>query len=987
MTEPSFKLRPHHSAASSIHDKSGSQVVLFRQLGKGLEYLERHLVLLPEPYPGCVLFFTVAAQDQAASVFYVRGATLEAAWREGSTRVRQWAWARKQNAVELRIDWVQDIIALKAGDVEALTMDPGKSWALADAELEHAELLLQRLQSSAGETAKPLAPKPDRRPSSGSFALLLGLQGIYIEENENEVAVPRIEHLPRRLPEHSPAAYAPLHSMLNRLLHRQQAHGGWPEARELADHLGLTYALLQIQRHLHHPKLALALHRAIAYFEGRQLQLPGDGMHQSLALLVLARHARHLHPGDAGKVPGLEVGTLRCMERLAGNLLPALGTAQPGCMAWADLALNAFARCGIRADDSDALRTVQSAVCASSFQPASPIELQPPQTLAPPGQPWLAVAMAESALLDIDSPPWPEVALNRRITDLRQLLHAIGQRTVMPEHALYLPPPSRLQEPFFQEATQQQLADTRTSTHLLVTALAALDLLRKHAAPAQPASRELPAQHRHAERSSNSRSTSPYCPMPWDGETLARIMGGTWIHAPQQPAPTCSGLDISRQNHLPGAAVLVRRPGLSIGIPVAALQTLQASALISNSPHGLLHHGVPVLHVPGIDEGLLSLAKASRQRIKTPVIAATGCAGKTATLSMLRRCLQGTEDTRGDTLLAQNTALQMINWSDAAPCALVELPLTTLHSDLPLVRPDVLIITNLNQSSIQTQKRITEKQEQILHDQKKLSDIEKIIHSLSSGSTLIMEHGLGSIPLLVQAASKAGIHIVTFGPHVQAQVRELAFGNGKLQISIDTQDIEIGLQSDGYHMALNAQAVLATLKSLGKSPLEAQNPLARWQPLPGMGQPQRLPNGICLLDHSQSSHMVSMQAAFTQLQAHALHGSNRVIVLGGIQSCAKDLEASQLQLEPLIRAAQAKRVLLYGAALRQLGSALSDMPHVNWYDDLNQLVYLLLRTVHKGDTVLLAGRATTNLAIAANALREISLEQKKSRMGRPISAY
>ena len=53
-----------------------------------------------------------------------------------------------------------------------------------------------------------------------------------------------------------------------------------------------------------------------------------------------------------------------------------------------------------------------------------------------------------------------------------------------------------------------------------------------------------------------------------------------------------------------------------------------------------------------------------------------------------------------------------------------------------------------------------------------------------------------------------------------------------------------------------------------------------------------------------------------------------------------------------------------------LAAALADLLHVNWYDDLNQLICSLLRTTHKGDTVLLAGRATTNLALAADAIRD-----------------
>src|SRR5256885_10862258 len=70
---------------------------------------------------------------------------------------------------------------------------------------------------------------------------------------------------------------------------------------------------------------------------------------------------------------------------------------------------------------------------------------------------------------------------------------------------------------------------------------------------------------------------------------------------------------------------------------------------------------------------------------------------------MMRQCLQDGGDARGDALLSQGTALQMINWSEASPCALLELPLQALRGDLPLIDPDILVdrkSTRLNSSHL-----------------------------------------------------------------------------------------------------------------------------------------------------------------------------------------------------------------------------------------------------------------------------------------------
>lgn len=703
MTDPLFEPRPTPGAISSPDHKSlpptaDTEAVLSRQLSQGRDYLERHLRLLPDPYPGCILFFTVAARNQASSAFHVRGTTLDAAWREGATRIRQWAWARQQRTVELRIDWVRDIIALQAGHAPAFTIDPGKHWALADAELEHP----QRLQ----------LPPPDGGTAPSAPTLRL------------------------------------------------------PEAFQ---------------------------------------ELPPDA-------IVLLLNLKRLRLED-GPAP-----TRTSLCRMA-----------PGC---------------------------------------------------------------SSAMRNACRPP---------------------------------------------------------------------------AAASLPADRQGMA------------------PMSWDSDALARIMHGSWVHLPPATAPlTCAGLDSQRQHHLAGAAVLLRQAGLPMGVPPAALPALQASALICQSPpRGLPPHHFPILQVADLQEGLSRLAHAARQRIQAPVIAATGCAGKTATLGMLRRCLQGTDNPRADALLTQSPALQMINWSEAAACVLIELPLATLASDLPICRPDIFIITDTDAEGLHAPGASARASGFLLQAARKLVDIRKTIPLLQPGATVVIPHSFGSDALLMAIAREAGVRIVTFGPEAGAHVREQSFAQGRLRLATQQRELELHLQSDGHHMARNAQAALAALYSLGRELPAALAPLESWQPLPGMGQPQCLPHGICLLDHSQSSHLVSMQAAFSQLQAHAAYASNRVIALAGIQPCTSELETSQLLLEPMIRATPAKCVLLYGDALRELASALEDLPHVHWYDDLNQLVYFLLRTAQRDDTVLLAGRATTHLAIAADALRENIPEGQQANIYRP----
>lgn len=1006
--------------------------MLSQQLASGLEYLARHMVLLPEPYPGCILFFTVAAENEAASVFHVRATTLEAAWREGATRVRQWAWARKRDEVDLRIDWAQDITPLKADsplpDCSAWTQAPMRSLALADASLERAQLLQPLLpdphqeESETGPAQRPLRPP----------CLLLHLRGIYISGEQPPLAVPRTDPPEQRLWPH----LVPVHAALQQLLAQQGKDGSWPGCEDVCDHLGVTYALLQAQRHAGSAALTQAIALAMDHVERRLQPLPGDCLPSALALLVLARHLRNsfvLGPGAdsqaRARIPAL-------MDPLAESLLSTAAASasasrtrtspsgQP-LLSWAELAMHVYASSRPPTSDSPTLRAARSALPDTAALPAAFLQAALPPLLGLPGSQdaaddaqagepcarWIGIALVESLQLDAGLEPQPTELLRQWQTSLLRHLQTLAQRAIWPEQALYLPPARRRQAAFADASLRQLLQSPRDIAWLLASSLAGLELLdaltqalraaTRHAAEESEDEAAVPAQPGHGlvadsspaetcattARSDetggrpvfSSGAGAMYPPMSWEGPALAELMNGRWVDAlagtgtGTGPSLGCAGLDVSRLHHQPGAAVLVRRAGMALGVPAAALPTLRASALISNSPQGLLRHGVPVLHVPEMEEGLRSLAQAARRRIRSPVVAISGCVGKTSTLGMLRQCLQDGGDARGDALLSQGTALQMINWSEAAPCALLELPLQSLRADLPLIDPDILVITNLSKNDIPNSGDSAPPGQSGLSTQPKYEALQEVVEAMQhmhKGSALVIEQGIGENPCLIENAKRMGLRLITFGPHSNAQIREMGFHHGNLQISINNKRLGISLQSDGHHMALNAQAALAALHALGYAPAQVQASLAHWRPLIGAGQPQLLPNGVCLLDHSLSNHLLSMTAAFSQLQEHAPHVSRRLIVLAGIQPGQAGMDAAQLALEPLVRAAQARRVLLYGEPLRQLAGALGDLLHVNWYDDLNQLICSLLRTTHKGDTVLLAGRATTNLALAADAIRD-----------------
>src|SRR5256885_7275632 len=73
---------------------------------------------------------------------------------------------------------------------------------------------------------------------------------------------------------------------------------------------------------------------------------------------------------------------------------------------------------------------------------------------------------------------------------------------------------------------------------------------------------------------------------------------------------------------------------------------------------------------------------------------------------------------------------------------------------------------------------------------------------MHKGSALVTDQDIGENPSVIEHAKRMGLRLITFGPHCNAQVREMGFHNGNLQIGMGSLRLGITLQSDGHHMAL-----------------------------------------------------------------------------------------------------------------------------------------------------------------------------------------
>ncbi|GAB2484812.1 hypothetical protein GCM10027082_39840 [Comamonas humi] len=436
-----------------------TETVLAQQLAASLGYLKKRITMLPEPYGACALFFSVAAEGEDTCVFFVRRATLDAAWREGSTRVRQWAWARKLDAVELRIDWPSSITPFPSSPESApRNADPASAWAVADESLART----------------PVAAPPH---------LLLCLQGFYVGPDAIPITLPRVpQSMLERNSRVAPAQQLPYIAALNILVQQQNEQGDWANT-SLHDHIGITYTLLLIDRHVGNsgPRLAalaLALQRAIGYLCKKIMSPPqaasGQPVEQSHGLLVLARYVSCRHFASAPARLRASIG------RSVGKLKSAADAQQS---VWAELAFHTPSQ--THASEYEALSPIPLAMLrgleslAQSYWQLLHTEHPGDEGGIGADRDWQVMAMVESALLNIV----PSALQNRHPRhgelDVQPPVLSIMSNTVWPEHAIFLPPQLRKQAAFFSSAppASHGLVDSaRTTAYRLLTAFALLRL-------------------------------------------------------------------------------------------------------------------------------------------------------------------------------------------------------------------------------------------------------------------------------------------------------------------------------------------------------------------------------------------------------------------------------------------------------------------------------------------------------------------------------
>ncbi|WP_370264303.1 Mur ligase family protein [Limnobacter sp.] len=451
----------------------------------------------------------------------------------------------------------------------------------------------------------------------------------------------------------------------------------------------------------------------------------------------------------------------------------------------------------------------------------------------------------------------------------------------------------------------------------------------------------------------------------WSAEFISRSTPGQWVIKPPD-GWQATGLSAWAGSAEDGHVVMVgnQQDVRGVKLPWLIKSGLKPSALIVcnttvNELHGTPLQETPVYAVSDLQSALTDLAYAARRMFQGKVIAVTGSAGKSTTVSMLAHGLrpidQDVYSTKSNANLPFGVAWNICQVKWAARFSVFELAVGSMPENSRLARPDVAVITNIGPSHLEyhgTTKNIALKKA-------------KIFMGVPSGGAAVICHDTEYAMLLMREAETQGLRVLSYGIHPEATIRvELSADSsttwvGPWTIYSPQGAVQLNLQSGGKHRVMNALACLGVALALGENLQRMADALADVQPLPGRGRYYKFDiegRSIALIDESYNANPLSMSAAIEQANTSFQRGAfkRNVMLLGDMLELGPDATRHHMELLPLIARCKPDLVLLCGPQIACLEQPLVEvgLKCVKHFHSIDQLLDKYPAGLEDGDHVL-----------------------------------
>jgi len=445
--------------------------------------------------------------------------------------------------------------------------------------------------------------------------------------------------------------------------------------------------------------------------------------------------------------------------------------------------------------------------------------------------------------------------------------------------------------------------------------------------------------------------------------TGGRTRGG-WV---------AEGVAVDSRTVVPGDLFVALRGGRSDGHRhvAEALEAGAAGALVARTPEGVGADDPRLMYVDDTQAALAALARAARRRMRGPVIAVTGSAGKTSVKEALR-CALGRSG-------LSHASRRSFNNHVGVPLSLARMPRTArfgvfeLGMNAPgeigplarMVGPDVAIVTTVgaaHRAAFASETEIAEAKAEIFS-------------GLAPGGTAIVTLDHPHAGLLIDRAQAHGPRLRTVSLQAEeADIRPLRLSMQEqvscLTVRLGDLTAAVKVGAPGRHWVLNALLVLAAVEAVGGDIALAGLALSDLAVPAGRGVRHRLPLGdgsYLLIDDAYNANPLSLAAAFETLgRCRPGPGGRRIAVLADMRELGVSSRQLHLDLAPVLGQEGVAQVLSIGGHTAAMAEA-AGVPALACAD-VDGAFRELKRILRPGDAVLVKGANRAGLDRLVEAL-------------------
>lgn len=442
-------------------------------------------------------------------------------------------------------------------------------------------------------------------------------------------------------------------------------------------------------------------------------------------------------------------------------------------------------------------------------------------------------------------------------------------------------------------------------------------------------------------------------PQVLTAEGLVAATGGRWIVAPKADY-VATGMSIFPKRFRQGHIIVARGKAMEKGyLPAPAVKSLVlkgASAIITDDERAYLDFGVPVLLVKDVKKATIAVGGWVRRQYQGNVIGVTGSAGKTTTVAMLAYALSAFGEV-GQSLDSANLPagiawnLSMMN--QTAPNWVLEMAIGGMDVNSQMVRPDVAIITNIAPAHLEYHKTV-----EMIAVKKA-----RIFEGMLPNSLAVICRDIKEFEILSEKATACHLKVMTYGEHLDADIRLLEYQAGRASVQIDGKIHHLTMQATGKHQALNALAVLAVAYHQGYELPRVIAQLASFTAVDGRGEiSQKTYNNkvITLYNEAYNANPLSMASALAMFDEVAGEVSTKLAIIGDMLELGDNSQQYHLDLVPRLSQMGVREVVLIGQMSRAVSDALSQAGKKSrHFADATALKAKLGEIIQEGDAVLI----------------------------------